>query len=175
VAHAVVSYETIAGTMAWRCPDRGEHLTGSRRIRHEPTALEMRHIFADEPSRRFPGAFLALTGDPLDSAFLADIVIPKRDESARRCNFDTEESSAAAYAWLGAAAAPKSASRTRPLRVAHVALLAFALHLPLHSPFSCAASMRAATILKVDLLVLENSYASLTRRRLAIEFASVRL
>ena len=64
-AHAVVSYETIAGMMARHGPNRGENFTSSRCVRHEPTALDMCHSFADEPPRRFPRAILSLTSDAL--------------------------------------------------------------------------------------------------------------
>src|SRR3981189_3504064 len=106
--HAVHGYETIAGTMAWHGPNRGQQLTCSRCIRYEPTALDMSHCFANEPSRRFPGAIQAFAGAALDAAFLADIVITEGDEPARRRDFDTEKSSADACAWLGPAAPSRS-------------------------------------------------------------------
>jgi hypothetical protein len=120
-ADAVVSYETIADTMVRHGPNYGENFTGSRCVRHEPTALNMCHSFADQPPRRFPRAILSLTGDALNPALFADIVIPERDEPARRRHLNTEELSAAACARRGAAAPPKSGPRRRPLRLADVA------------------------------------------------------
>jgi hypothetical protein len=152
-AHAVVSYETIAGTMARHGPNRGENFTGSRCIRHEPTALDMCHSFADEPPRRFPRAILSLTGDALDPAFLADIVIPERDEPARRRYLNTEELSAAARAWLGAAAPPKSGPRRRPLRLAHVAFACLLLRRGCHCAHPSYAPLQRAQLLE-DLIFL---------------------
>jgi hypothetical protein len=152
-AHAVVSYKTIADTMARHGPNRGENFTGSRCVRHEPTALDMCHNFADEPPRRFPCAILSLTGDALDPAFFADIVIPERDEPARRRHLNTEELSAAACARLDAAAPPKSGPRRRPLRLAHVAFACLLLRRGCHCAHPSYAPLQRAQLLE-DLIVL---------------------
>jgi hypothetical protein len=155
-ADAVVSYETIADTMVRHGPNYGENFTGSRCVRHEPTALNMCHSFADQPPRRFPRAILSLTGDALNPALFADIVIPERDEPARRRHLNTEELSAAACApaWRGRAAQIRAAKATAAPCGCCFCLLAFASRLPFRSPILCAASTRTTTR-RSDFLVLE--------------------
>src|SRR5258705_1769107 len=84
------SLETVAANTARRRAERRKHLAGIHRVRHEPPALDMRHIPADQPPRRAPSAVRALTGDTLDASHLADVVVTERDEPARRRHLDRE-------------------------------------------------------------------------------------
>jgi hypothetical protein len=152
-ADAVVSYETIADTMVRHGPNYGENFTGSRCVRHEPTALNMCHSVADQPPRRFPRAILSLTGDALNPALFADIVIPERDEPARRRHLNAEELSAAACARRGAAAPPKSGPRRRPLRHADVAFACLLLRRGCHRTHPSYAPLQRAQLLE-DLIFL---------------------
>ena len=62
--------ETVANNMVRRHAQCGEQLAGVRRVRHEPTALDMRQILTDQPPGCVPSAVCALTRDALDSPFL---------------------------------------------------------------------------------------------------------
>src|ERR1700704_66948 len=99
--HGVVSRQ------AW------EHLTGSHRVRHEPAALDMGQILADQPPGSGPSAVRALTCDALDAPLLADVVVTERDEPAPRRHLDTEEPAAAARARLGSAGGLRPRTRRR--------------------------------------------------------------
>src|ERR1700704_1308876 len=56
-----LSLETVADDMVRRPPQGGEQLGGARRVRHEPTALDMRRILTDQPPGCVPSAVCALT------------------------------------------------------------------------------------------------------------------